>query len=86
MLKDTPINRPHEYNGVDWHLTEKKPFGFAPAGCEVAQDFADALDSQGEFRLSWHLDGNDGYRAGNIIPDADAEDWLFRWRKMLYYK
>ena len=47
VLKDTPINRPHEYNGVDWHLTEKKPFGFAPAGCEVAQDFADALDSQG---------------------------------------
>ena len=87
VLKDTPINRPHEHNGVAWYLTENKSFGFAPAGCEVAQDHADALDSQGEFRLSWHLDGADGYRAGDIIPDGDDDpDEGSRWRKLLYYK
>jgi len=69
---------------VAWYLTEKESFGFAPAGCRVAQLDADILGGQGGFRLSWHLNGEDGYRAGNIILDDDAEG--SRWRKLLYYK
>ena len=84
VLKETPKNRPHEHNGVAWYLTKGASFGFAPAGCEVNQNDADNMDSQGDFRLSWHLDDLcGGYRAGCMTPDDDEHEG---WRKLLYYK
>ena len=84
VLQDTQINCAHEDNGVAWYLTEYLSFGFAPAGCAVTQSDADAEEDQGGYRLSWHLDGeNGGYRAGSA-QDLNHDDT--EWRKLIYYK
>ena len=87
VLKETPKTRPHEHNGVAWYLTKGASFGFAPAGCAVNQIDADNLDSQGAFRLSWHLDNDcGGYRAGYKIPECDDDEDEQGWSKLLFYK
>ena len=85
VLQDTPIDVPHEDNGVAWYLAQEFSFGFAPAGCAVNQNDADDLQDQGDCRLSWHLNGdNGGYRAGCV--DDLNHDTGTQWRKLLYYK
>ena len=45
---------------------------------------ADNAEDQGDYRLSWHLNGvNGGYRAGSVARLNENE---MEWRKLLYYK
>jgi hypothetical protein len=91
VLQNTPRDRPHEDNGVAWYLTPDVSFGFAPAGCAVRQRRGDDAEDQGDYRLSWRLGNDGGYRAGSVkdlIDDDDSFDDTGElcWRKLLYYK
>ena len=50
-----------EHNGLIWYLERGRAFGFAE---EAIQRRGGADIAEGPRRLSWHLDGQGGYRAG----------------------
>ena len=80
ILKQTALNSPHLSNGVYWYFTSGKSFGFL-AGTNLEQDAADTVNTETEYRLSWHIDINvGGYRAGGNKGLNDAT----RWRKYIY--
>ena len=86
VLRETPsgvadMACPSESNGVHWYLTAGKAFGFAPTA-KIKLYNADMLAEQGYGRLSWHLTGNGGYRAGSKMNLNSSVEW----RKQIYYR
>ena len=76
ILTQTPLNIPHESNGVYWYFTSLNSFGFSRVSY-IEQVQADAVDSDGDERLSWHVDIPDGgYRLGSIVGLNEATDYM----------
>eukprot|EP00747_Dinoflagellata_sp_TGD_P218371 gnl/TRDRNA2_/TRDRNA2_90642_c0_seq1.p1 gnl/TRDRNA2_/TRDRNA2_90642_c0~~gnl/TRDRNA2_/TRDRNA2_90642_c0_seq1.p1 ORF type:complete len:589 (-),score=83.49 gnl/TRDRNA2_/TRDRNA2_90642_c0_seq1:34-1800(-) len=63
VFKHTDRPGVSEHNGAWWYLCPGRAFGFSPEP-GVRLRGGDASDSNAGERLSWHLDGNGGYRAG----------------------
>ena len=80
VLKRTEHNKPHKHNDVWWYRTDNYSFGFAPSP-DVSQYRADSLYPRDERRLSWHLQGDGGWRAGGVC-DLNGET---PWRKLILY-
>ena len=79
VLKRTSDNKPHKHNDVWWYRTDGYSFGFAPSP-DVSQYRADSLYPRDERRLSWHLQGDGGWRAGGVC-DLNGET---PWRKLFF--
>lgn len=67
-----------EHNGVYWYCFDSKSVGFAP-NTTIIFSPADAHDKSCGLRLSWHLNGNGGYRVGNAFPVSSTE-----WEKVIF--
>ena len=80
VLRPTKQNAPHRHNDVWWYRTPNYSFGFAPQP-DVAQHRADSAAPRDERRLSWHLQGDGGWRAG-AATDLNAPT---TWRKLIFY-
>ena len=80
VLRPTKQNAPHKHNDVWWYRTENYSFGFSPVP-EVAQHRADTAAPKDERRLSWHLQGDGGWRAG-AATDLNTPT---PWRKLIFY-
>ena len=68
-------------NGVYWYNVDGKSFGFSPNSRIFLAD-ADTYDINSESRLSWHVNGDGGWRAGSANSLSDDDNW----RKVIYYK
>ena len=66
-------------DGVYWYNVDGKSFGFAPAS-QINLADADTYDIDSELRVSWHMNGNGGWRAGssNSLTNDDT------FRKIVY--
>ena len=61
---ETQLNTPHLSNGVYWYFTQYKSFGFS-RDANIKQSPGDILSTDGNARLSWHLDiSTGGFRLG----------------------
>ena len=66
ILTQTIVNTPHLSNGVYWYFTPYKSFGFS-RNAMINQFPGDIYTTDGNARLSWHLDiGIGGFRLGPI--------------------
>ena len=75
VLNHTVKNTPHYSKGVYWYLTSSYSFGFSNAS-NIAQQYSDVGSWETDYRLSWALDGNGGYRAGaNLGLAGDSSNW-----------
>ena len=82
VLQETKHNKTRQDNEVEWYLTPTKSFGFAPAGATILQYSADTtMVEEAAKRLSWHLNGNSGFRAGDNRLNVNDQ-----WRKLVFYK
>jgi hypothetical protein len=80
LLLNNLLNQPTRYGNVHWYLTPTKSFGFAPSTTTIKCNNADyVVTDNSNNRLSWHLDGSGGYRAGTVI-DLDENN---EWRKII---
>jgi hypothetical protein len=80
LLLNSLLNQPTKYGNVHWYLTPTKSFGFAPLTTTINCYNADYIvTDNSKNRLSWHLDGSGGYRAGVMI-DLDENN---QWRKII---
>jgi hypothetical protein len=66
VTAETIINQPQFYGGAYWYFTDGRSFGFAP-DFTIDQNTADFFDHSSNWRLSWHLDGQGGWRLGDAI-------------------
>lgn len=83
-LETTARNSPTKYGSVWWYHTPAFSVGFSK-NPNLEQRNADAGTVDAEFRLSWHLDGNSGYRLGETTyfnSRENAKESL----KLLYYR
>ena len=62
----TILNEPAYYRGAYWYFTDGLSFGFSP-NYTINQYSADYFDHSSNLRLSWHLQGSDGWRLGNAL-------------------
>ncbi|UJR10254.1 hypothetical protein I4U23_014464 [Adineta vaga] len=77
---ESPLNQPTKFGNVNWYLTPNYSFGFAPACSTINCYCADYGERENaENRLSWHLSGDGGYRAG-IFKDLVHNT---EWRKII---
>jgi hypothetical protein len=65
-------------HGTHWYCCEGKSFGFAPTG-DVKLSSADSSHQDDPLRLSWHLDGRGGWRAGDVCSILGSD-----WRKFMW--
>ena len=73
---NSPLNQPTKYGNTYWYLTLTKSFGFAPSSTTIKCHDADYGETDNsEKRLSWHLDGFGGYRAGTVKELNDNSEW-----------
>jgi hypothetical protein len=80
LLLDSPLNEATKFGNVNWYLTPDYSFGFAPSSSTVncfCADYGERDNS--ENRLSWHLSGDGGYRAG-VFKDLVHNN---QWRKII---
>ena len=62
----TALNVPRLVDGVYWHYTDGRSFGFSPSP-KIKQVAGDTVDLNCTQRLSWHLiSGLYGYRLGSL--------------------
>ena len=80
VLQETSLNQPNEHNGLYWYFTKGKAFGFSPTD-EIECSSADVHDKNNNQRLSWHLTGSGGYRAGSNC-DLNSDK---KYRKLVYW-
>ena len=63
-------------------MTDNRSFGFSP-NSTINQNIADYFDLNDRFRLSWHLNGNNGgYRLG----DKYNLDWDRSFKKYAFVR
>ena len=63
----TPHNTPHLSNGVYWYFTQYQSFGFS-RDANIKQSPGDILSTDGDARLSWHIDISiGGLRLGPLL-------------------
>ena len=78
-------NKAKAHNGAFWYCVANRAFGFAPSPA-VSLGSADTVDPQGrkdgDRRMSWHLNGSGGYRAGRETGLNSSREWL----KVVYYR
>jgi len=80
LLLNSPRNQPMKYGNVHWYLTPEYSFGFAPSTTTINCFRADRRKTDNsENRLSWHLNGCGGYRAGA----ARILNRNNKWRKII---
>jgi len=72
VLQPTVDNETNFHNGLFWYFNEKKSFGFAESA-KVTLSVADSMS--GNKRLSWHLEGDGGYRLGNIVKLNNSSEF-----------
>ncbi|CAF0845248.1 unnamed protein product [Adineta ricciae] len=76
LLLDSPLNEPTKFGNVNWYLTPNYSFGFAPACSTINCNCADYNERENsDNRLSWHLSGDGGYRAGVFKDLVHNTDW-----------
>lgn len=63
-----------------WYLEPGKTFGFADASEGTTERRRGADTAEGRLRLSWHLDGQGGYRAGY----TECLNHDTSWRKLIF--
>lgn len=77
VIVDTPVNSPVFHGLAYWYLSDTLSVGFAPTST-ISQGQADTFDMTGDLRLSWHLSGSDGFRAGSISnPGSTYNKYVF---------
>ena len=77
VITDTAINSPVYHGLAYWYLSDPTSVGFSPTST-ISQGQADTYDITNELRLSWHLTGSDGYRAGSIVnPGTTYYKYVF---------
>ena len=73
----------HQANGAYWYCCPGKSFGFS-RNSRIDLKSADTEDTDGEYRLSWHLDSDSGgWRAGmkkNLVREAGT-----LYEKVVFY-
>jgi hypothetical protein len=73
----------HQANGAYWYCCPGKSFGFS-RNSRIDLKSADTEDTDGEYRLSWHLDSDSGgWRAGmkkNLVREAGTH-----YEKVVFY-
>lgn len=72
VLQGTVSSQTHLANNVHWYCEPSKAFGFSP-NSKINLRTADTLDDNGSLRLSWHLSGGGGWRAGKNIDLGSGE-------------
>ncbi|CAF1927214.1 unnamed protein product [Rotaria magnacalcarata] len=73
---NSPLNQPTTFGNVNWYLTPSKSFGFAPSSTTINCSSADYDESDNtENRLSWHLQGDGGWRAGTAKSLNNNSEW-----------
>ena len=65
-----------------WYLEPGKTFGFADASEGATERRRGADTAEGRLRLSWHLDGQGGYRAGY----TECLNHDTSWRKLIFVR
>ena len=68
----------HNANGSEWYFNDDWSWGYALAGDIVEKNNCDVEDTNGEFRLCFHVDGqalDGGYRAGTNKGLNGSADW-----------
>jgi hypothetical protein len=63
-----------EHNGVHWYCRRNSSVGFAPSPV-VQLSSADIEDLSDVARLSWHLNGGGGWRAGAVTDLTGSQEW-----------
>lgn len=85
VLNVTTKNSPIYRGGAYWYFTPSVSFGFAPNNI-INQAKGDTYDGTNDQRLSWHLDGGAGYRAGNNWAYNQLIKYVFaKNRKKKFY-
>lgn len=74
LRRTTSRTEAHEHNGAHWYCFKGKGFGFAPNGT-VNVGSADTHDKDSPHRLSWHMTGSGGWRAGSACRLSDSAEW-----------
>ncbi len=73
---ESPRNKPTKYGNVNWYLTSEYSFGFAPSTTTINCFNADYDErDNSENRLSWHLSGYGGWRAGAAKELTTNSEW-----------
>ncbi|KAH3761161.1 hypothetical protein Pelo_7012 [Pelomyxa schiedti] len=70
----SPSQASEEHRGVFWYFMDGRSFGFATTRT-ISLGTADTCDDGGDKRLSWHIDGNGGYRSGTTKDLNDSGEW-----------
>ncbi|CAF1097323.1 unnamed protein product, partial [Brachionus calyciflorus] len=79
VLTPTELNKPDYVGSAYWYMTSPYCFGFSPV-YNISQDLADNIDIENPLRLSWHLDGNGGWRIGKVMhlnSDQSYKKYIF---------
>jgi hypothetical protein len=86
ILTTTELNQPRLVNGAWWYFKPYWSFGFAPSS-SIRQTTADTFDCDAKIgskncndakRLSWHIDGNSGWRLGSLNNNAKTIQSTYR--------
>ncbi|MEI7579196.1 MAG: GLUG motif-containing protein [bacterium] len=78
VLSPTTSQNTTNNNGSEWYYVIPGSMGFAKGGDTVSLSSADVEDTNGAYRLSWHLNGTNmyaGYRAGTNKGLNYGSDW-----------
>ena len=81
VLTQTAVNSPVYRGGAYWYFTPSISFGFSPNNY-VSQSGGDVYDGASDQRLSWHLDGGGGYRAGSNTAYNQLNKYIFIKNRM----
>jgi hypothetical protein len=78
----TPINAPHNANGVGWYYNTTWSFGFTPQGETLNRCSCDFQGANPTNRMCWHSQGgniNSGYRCGDNDLNGNPN-----WERLIY--
>ena len=85
VLNQTVFNTPIFAGGAYWYFTPDYSIGFSPTA-DIAQLYGDVNDPNSNQRLSWHLNGDGGYRAGSTTADDQLMKYIYiKNRKKFYF-
>jgi len=77
VTKLRQLNQTELHNGVHWYACNasgSKSVGFSPNET-ISQNNADNADMSSPTRLSWHLNGHGGWRAGDVTGLSQSSEW-----------